>query len=218
MTRIADLPEAERPRERLLALGAHRMNPVELLAILLGTGRGRAEDALALAERVLEQVDGPEGLAAAPLPDLLSINGIGPVKASRIRAAFELALRAGPLEPHEAPLDPYAEVSHRLRGQVAASDRALLAAPLDPERPSIPLELGGVLGDDLRPGSVLVRLLSEGPGPWVVAGVRGGAGPSRAERAAAERLSHGATLLGLELAGVLLVSRTTHWVLALGDG
>ena len=38
--RIADLPTTERPRERLLQIGAKHLGTAELLAILLRTGQG----------------------------------------------------------------------------------------------------------------------------------------------------------------------------------
>ncbi|MFM6279736.1 MAG: UPF0758 domain-containing protein, partial [Dolichospermum sp.] len=38
--RIADLPENERPRERLMTHGPKILATAELIAILLGTGQG----------------------------------------------------------------------------------------------------------------------------------------------------------------------------------
>jgi DNA repair protein RadC len=37
---IRDWPMSERPREKLLANGAHSLSDAELLAVLLGTGPG----------------------------------------------------------------------------------------------------------------------------------------------------------------------------------
>ena len=36
--RIADLPVSERPRERLMAVGAKNLSEAELIAILISTG------------------------------------------------------------------------------------------------------------------------------------------------------------------------------------
>jgi DNA repair protein RadC len=41
--RIADLPFSERPRERLLAVGAKNLTTAELIAILLSTGQGKGK-------------------------------------------------------------------------------------------------------------------------------------------------------------------------------
>lgn len=94
MSRIASLALEARPRERLLKFGAHRLEPAELLALVLGTGRGGPEDVLELAERIMVELGGIEALANADAERLQQVRGIGPVKATRIRAAFELALRA----------------------------------------------------------------------------------------------------------------------------
>jgi DNA repair protein RadC len=83
----------ERPRERLWTLGPPALSAAELLAVLLGTGRdGEPVDRLAarlleLGERSLRR------LAARPPAELLQVPGIGPTKAARLLAAFELAAR-----------------------------------------------------------------------------------------------------------------------------
>ncbi|MGB5770101.1 MAG: UPF0758 domain-containing protein, partial [Crocosphaera sp.] len=41
--RIADIPSSERPRERLISVGAKNVATAELLAILLGTGQGKGK-------------------------------------------------------------------------------------------------------------------------------------------------------------------------------
>lgn len=90
--RIKELPQEERPRERLVRHGAERLANKELLAILLRTGN-RHYSALALAEQLLAKFDSLQGLATASFEELLVINGIGPAKAADILAAFELAKR-----------------------------------------------------------------------------------------------------------------------------
>jgi DNA repair protein RadC len=50
--RIHDLPQSERPRERLLSVGAKALSNTELLAILLRTGT-QGESALGVAGRLL---------------------------------------------------------------------------------------------------------------------------------------------------------------------
>ena len=49
---IRDLAEADRPRERLMQVGAQAVSTAELLAIILRTGTG-GENVLRLAERLL---------------------------------------------------------------------------------------------------------------------------------------------------------------------
>ncbi len=86
------LPD-ERPRERLWTLGPAALTAGELLALLLGTGTG-GRPVAALAAGLLQTGDGSlRRLAARPPAELLRLPGIGPTKAARLLAAFELAAR-----------------------------------------------------------------------------------------------------------------------------
>ncbi len=89
---MSDIPEGERPRERLRLVGATGLSQRELLAILLRIGtRGRS--ALILADVLLARFGGLSGLARADLTELQNVPGIGPVKAVELKAALELGKR-----------------------------------------------------------------------------------------------------------------------------
>ncbi len=85
---IKDLPESERPRERLANYGANAVSTAELMAIILRTGTAD-ENVLRLAQRLLHDSNGLAGLAQAPLGELTRCKGIGPAKAVELRAAFD---------------------------------------------------------------------------------------------------------------------------------
>ena len=90
---VSILPDIDRPRERLWSLGPTALTTAELLAIVLGTGGG-GQDVLALAARLLEVCEGSlRRLAQRPSAELLRSRGIGPTKAARLVAAFELGAR-----------------------------------------------------------------------------------------------------------------------------
>ena len=83
----------DRPRERLWSVGAVALTTAELVAILLGTG-SRGRSVLDTATGLLEMGDGSlRRLAARPAPELLRAAGVGPTKAARLVAAFELGQR-----------------------------------------------------------------------------------------------------------------------------
>ncbi|MEV0063966.1 DNA repair protein RadC [Nocardia sp. NPDC050718] len=90
---IANLPVAQRPRERLLLLGPHALSDVELLALLLGQGT-RGQSALELAAQLLGEYGGLAELAAARPEELARRAGIGPAKAATVIAAFHLGTRS----------------------------------------------------------------------------------------------------------------------------
>jgi DNA repair protein RadC len=100
---IAALPHAERPRERLWSLGPSALTSVELLAVLLGTGTG-GRTALDIAARLLEVGGGSlRRIAMRPRAELLRSEGIGPGKAGRLLAAFEIGAR---LAAEDRPASP----------------------------------------------------------------------------------------------------------------
>jgi len=88
--RIQDLPDADRPREKLLRRGVASLSDVELLAALLGSGTRRTS-VLDLASRILRTLDGR--IDSDNLEELQSIAGVGKAKACQIEAALELARR-----------------------------------------------------------------------------------------------------------------------------
>jgi DNA repair protein RadC len=93
VSRIFETPFADRPRERLLALGAAALTSAELLAILIGTGTSGAS-APEVAAALLAQ-GGPDlaRLAGRSAAELAAVQGIGHAKATRIVAALELGRR-----------------------------------------------------------------------------------------------------------------------------
>jgi DNA repair protein RadC len=91
-TRISDIPEGERPRERFRDIGATGMSQRELLAIILRSGT-EGISALSLADELLRKFGGLNGVARASLDELQQLHGIGPVKAIEIKAALELGKR-----------------------------------------------------------------------------------------------------------------------------
>lgn len=105
--RIADLPLSERPRERLLGLGADALSDAELLAILLGTGQGPGKlSAVGLAQYLLKELEKHQRspldvLRQIQPPELMAISGIGPAKAASILAAVELGKRTHLYRPEE---------------------------------------------------------------------------------------------------------------------
>ena len=87
-------PETERPRERLLQLGAGALSEAELLALILGSGdpcSGRS--ALDLGRELLLVFKALRTLADASCVELQRVKGVGPAKSTCIKAAFELARR-----------------------------------------------------------------------------------------------------------------------------
>ncbi len=90
---ITQWAEEDRPREKLMNLGAETLSNAELLAILIGSGSPR-ESAVELMKRVLSDCkNNLNTLGKLSITDLTSYNGIGEAKAITILAACELGKR-----------------------------------------------------------------------------------------------------------------------------
>jgi len=90
---ISDWPLQERPRERLLALGAASLADAELLAILLRTGI-KGKSAVDLARQLLGRFGSVGALLDAGSTNLAETPGLGSAKLAQLQAALELARRA----------------------------------------------------------------------------------------------------------------------------
>jgi len=84
------MPDADRPREKLIRKGAASLSDVELLAVLLGSGTRRT-GVLDIASKILRSLNGR--LDSGSVEVLQSIPGVGRAKACQIEAALELARR-----------------------------------------------------------------------------------------------------------------------------
>jgi DNA repair protein RadC len=208
--RVTDLPANDRPRERLLTHGAEALSDRELLALIIGSGT-LGSDAIDLAARVIEKSGDLSQLARADPHTLLGLAGMGPAKAARVAAAFQLARRAE------------SEVAPRWAGSSAGL--AAVAAPLlrglRAERVVVvSCDQGGkvlrtirltegVSDRSLMPvRDVLAAALSAGAASFGVAHNHpsGTLEPSEADRRATARLREGAEAVGLRFLGHVIVT------------
>jgi len=84
--RIQDLPEEERPRERLIKNGPESLSNAELLGIVLRTG-SREENVINLCSRILMEYNIKQ-LSLANVSRLMQVHGVGKAKAAQIAAVF----------------------------------------------------------------------------------------------------------------------------------
>ena len=90
---ITDWPAAERPREKLIELGAEALSDAELLAIFLRVGV-TGKSAVDLARDLLTQFGSLNGIFAATEYELSQVHGIGTSKYVQLQAIFEMSRRA----------------------------------------------------------------------------------------------------------------------------
>ena len=95
--KIKEIPETERPYEKLELYGEKALSNAELLAIIIKTGT-KEETSVQIAQRILNLNYDPQMgelnfLKSITMEELLQIKGIGRVKAIQIKAICELAIR-----------------------------------------------------------------------------------------------------------------------------
>ncbi len=205
-TSVARLPAADRPRERLWSLGAGALTTAELLAVLLGTGRG-GQSVLDVAARLLEVSDGSlRRLAQRPRAELLRAAGVGPTKAARLLAAFELGARTAreerPTLPRiREPEDVVRLFDNRLR-DLQVEEFHLLALDSQSQVLREVLVTRGLLNSSLvHPREVFRAAIAEAAAGIVVVHNHpsGDPTPSAEDRAVTQQLAAAGRLLDLPL-------------------
>jgi DNA repair protein RadC len=113
--RLKDQPASERPRERLVTLGADALSHAELVGILLRTGL-RGANAVEIGKQLVQKYGSLGALAQASLDDLQTVKGIGRDKAVTLAAAFALARKMAEELRQDAPvLDTPEAVANLMR-------------------------------------------------------------------------------------------------------
>jgi DNA repair protein RadC len=91
---IKNWPVRERPREKLLRHGSSALSEAELLALIIGSGSpANKRSAVDLGRDLLLEFKALRALAAASCAEMQRVKGIGPAKATSLKAALELGKR-----------------------------------------------------------------------------------------------------------------------------
>ncbi len=118
---IHDMPDSEKPRERLLKHGPRALSTAELLALVLRTGTKR-ENVIITCQRLLREFGHLKNLSGASLEQLRKIDGIKNAKAAQLIAIFELSRRLDDPEFSrqgqvvQGPMDAVESIRAELKG------------------------------------------------------------------------------------------------------
>jgi len=170
--RIMDLHEADRPRERLAALGPQALSNAELIAILLRVGV-RGESAVAVGQRLLNKFGGLSGLHRAPFKELMDQHGLGEAKASQIKAAIELGRRLTLESPEErpainSPADAAALVQYEMSALEQEHLRVILLDRRNRVMETVEVYKGSVSSSQIRIGEVFKEAVRKNASALIV--------------------------------------------------
>ncbi len=90
---LRDLPQEERPRERLKKVGVDNLSLPELLALIVEKGR-RGENVLSIAQNLISHFGNLTKIKEASIEELEQVDGIGFATACKLKAAFKLGEKA----------------------------------------------------------------------------------------------------------------------------
>jgi len=222
MRKIKDWPEAERPREKLLARGPAALTEAELLALVLRTGDAASgTTAVDQARGLLGRFGTLAELARAGIRDLCVQPGVGPAKAAELQAVFELArrLQAQPLLPG-VRYSCAEEVFHHFHARLADQRREqFLLLLLDSKNRVIREERiseGSLTASIVHPREVFAPAVRESAAALLLVHNHpsGDPTPSREDLDVTRRLADAGTLMGVRVLDHVIIGRGRYVSLA----
>lgn len=203
--RIKELPEDERPREKLERLGAASLTEAELLAIFLRTGIP-GKSAIGVARDVLAASGGLTGLATCSVKDLMSsAKGIGIAKACELSAIFEVGkrlARGAALQPRlDTPEAVYNLVAPDLQGLDREQLHILLVNTKYRLIERKLVSVGSLNESIAHPREILKPAITHSAFGFILVHNHpsGDPAPSEADRRLTRRIADGASLLQIQL-------------------
>lgn len=201
---IQELPEQERPREKLAALGAASLSDGELVAILLRTGL-KGCSAIDLGRELVAKHGSLGGLARCSVQELARVKGVGLAKAVQLAAAFGLAARLSRETLARQKIDS-SELIHDLLGPEmrVLSKESLRVVLLDTKLRMLRIEevsLGTLNESVAHPREVFEPAIRYSAYAFILVHNHpsGDPAPSEADRRLTVRLKEAATLLQIQM-------------------
>lgn len=209
--RIRDIPEADRPREKLLRKGAAALSDQELLAVLLGKGTP-GMDVMKLAAKLAKVID-EKGLGVQA-DDLREFDGVGDAKATLVLAALEFARRR--IKPEGMKIETPADLLPHVRHYADRKQEHFLCASINGANEILNIRvvsIGLVDRTPVHPREVFAEALSDRASAIVVAHNHpaGGLDPSPADIEVTKQLKAAGVVMGIALLDHIIFNRTGYF-------
>jgi len=209
--RIRDMPEADRPREKLLRKGAASLTDQELLAVLLGKGTP-GMDVMKLAAKLAKVIDA-KGLRVQA-DDLREFDGVGDAKATLVLAALEFARRR--IKPEGVKIETPADLLPHVRQYADRKQEHFLCASINGANEILSIRvvsIGLVDRTPVHPREVFAEALSDRASAIVVAHNHpvGGLEPSAADIEVTKQLKAAGIVMGIALLDHIIFNRTGYF-------
>jgi len=213
---MLDIPEDERPRERLLRQGPEALSNAELLAIVLRSGSAK-ETALQLGERLLASFGTLNALSHATPAELCSIDGLGPAKAAQILAALSVAKRlwtgrASSQQELTNPKTAYEFLRGKLDGRKKETFIAILLDAKNKPIKDVVISQGSLTQSLVHPREAFRPALRESAAAVIFAHNHpsGDPAPSPEDESITRRLSEAGKLLGIKVLDHIILGADSY--------
>jgi len=209
---ISQWPLQERPREKLLQMGAENLSDAELLAILLRHGV-KGKSALDIARELYKEYDGLNGLFSLDYKNFSKIHGLGLAKFAQLKASQELSRRY--LQENlkrQGKITNIEDVKEYVMSQLKGCDQEIFAVLfLDNRHRIICFEkvfYGTIHGASIYPREIVKRALYHNAAAVIFAHNHpsGIAEPSEADRSITERLIDALSLVEVRVLDHVIVA------------
>lgn len=214
---LKELPEKDRPRERLLAEGGGALSEAELLAVLLRTGKP-GQSAVAMGQELLDESGGLAGLVEASLSSLHR-PFLRDAKAATLLAAIELGRRLARCQlPERDLLDHPAAVADYVWLRYGRIDQEVVGVFFLDVRNRLQAEreiFRGTLDRTLvEPRTILREALVQKANAILLFHTHpsGDPSPSTEDLLFTERMRKAAKLIGVGMADHMIVGNGGRWV------
>lgn len=208
---IQDIPEPDRPREKLLRKGVAALSDQELLAVLLGKGTSKI-DVMTLARNVTTVAD-KKGLGLS-VEDLATLEGMGKVKAMVLVAAIEFARRR--IKPEGAKIVTPADLFPHVRHYADRKQEHFLCASINGANEILNIRvvsIGLIDRSPVHPREVFADALSDRASAVIVAHNHpsGDLEPSPSDIDITAQLKAAGGIVGIDLLDHIIFNRTGYF-------
>jgi len=208
---IHDIPESDRPREKLLSKGARSLSDQELLAVLLGKGTATM-DVMTLAGKLARLID-EKGLDVTA-DELCQFDGVGDAKATLILAAIEFARRR--IKPEGSKIETPADMLPHVRHYADRKQEHFLCATINGANEILNIRvvsIGLIDRSPVHPREVFADALTDRASAIVVAHNHptGGVEPSTSDIQITAQLKAAGEIVGIELLDHIIFNRTDYF-------
>ncbi|MBC2577142.1 DNA repair protein RadC [Peptostreptococcus russellii] len=209
--RIKDMNKDEMPREKMMSKGVKYLSNSELLAILIRTGN-KKYNALELSSMIIKKSEnGIRSLHEMSIDELCNIDGVGPSKATIIKAALELGNRVSNYIPEKYkiknPWDIYIYYMEEMRYMKKEVFKIVLLNTKNEIISDVDVSVGSLNSSIVHPREVFVEAIRKSANSMILIHNHpsGNPSPSDEDIKITERLMYSGEIIGIEVLDHIII-------------